>query len=118
MCFSQTHNLTENSITIDDIAHHVGMNHTSLCIAFKKVTKQTIVGYLTDIRIRVAKYLLKNDNSTIARCCYESGFNDVPYFNRTFKKRLGVSPSQYRSRICDLPSIGRKVYLSSYTEFK
>jgi len=89
----------QRPITIDDLAYHVGMNRTSLCIAFKKATKRTIIGYLTDLRIRVAKYLLKNENGTIADCCYKSGFNDVPHFNRIFKKRLGVSPSQYRSRI-------------------
>jgi AraC-like DNA-binding protein len=90
----------QRSITIDDIAYHVGMNRTSLCIAFKKVTKQTIIGgYLTDFRIRVAKYLLKNENGTIEDCCYKSGFNDVPHFNRIFKKKLGISPSQYRSGI-------------------
>lgn len=89
----------QRSITIDDIAHHVEMNRTSLCIEFKKVTKQTIIGYLTDFRIRVAMYLLKNENSTIARCCYKSGFNDVPHFNRTFKKRIGITPSQYKSKV-------------------
>jgi AraC-like DNA-binding protein len=86
----------QRSITINDLAQHVGMNRTSLCVEFKKATKQTIVEYLTDIRIRAAKYLLKNEKTTIANCCYKSGFNDVPHFNRTFKKKVGVSPNQYR----------------------
>jgi AraC-like DNA-binding protein len=34
----------------------------------------------------------------ISICCYESGFENLSYFNRVFKKQLGMSPSQFKKQ--------------------
>ena len=89
-------------ITIADIARHVGMNRTSFCIFFKRETGKSYVNYLNEYRIeRVCDYL-KRPEYSIAEICYLSGFNDVPYFNRVFKRIKGLSPRDYRH---SLPSI-------------
>lgn len=89
----------QRNICIDDIAQYMGMNRSSLCIAFKQATGQTIFGCLTQLRLKAACHLLENDNNSVAECCYKSGFNDVPHFNRVFKKNTGMSPSEYRKRV-------------------
>ena len=85
----------KRNITLDDIARHVGMNRTSFCLFFKKATGKTFVTYLNEYRIELACRLLKQRREPIAEICYQAGFNNVPYFNRVFKKAKGVSPSEY-----------------------
>ena len=85
----------KRNITLDDIARHVGMNRTSFCLFFKKATGKTFVIYLNEYRIEFACRLLKLRKKSIAEICYQAGFNNVPYFNRIFKKATGVSPSEY-----------------------
>jgi AraC-like DNA-binding protein len=83
-------------ITLLDIARHVGMNRASFCVFFKKATGKTFINYLNEYRIELACQLLKESKNNIADICYETGFNDIPYFNRTFKRLKKVSPTKYR----------------------
>ena len=85
----------KRDITLDDVARHVGMNRTSFCIFFKKVSGKTFVTYLNEYRLELACRLLKQQKVSVAEICYQVGFNNVPYFNRVFKKMKGVSPSEY-----------------------
>ena len=86
----------KRNITISDIARHVGMNRSSFCIFFKKITGKTFINYLNEYRIELACQLLKESKNNIADICYETGFNDMPYFNRVFKRLKKVSPTEYR----------------------
>jgi AraC-like DNA-binding protein len=57
------------------------------------------VEYLTEIRIKAAKQLLENpsiSSNTISKICELSGYNDIGYFSKIFKKKTGLSPSEYR----------------------
>jgi len=85
----------KRNITLADVARHVGMNRTSFCIFFKKATGKTFVTYLNEYRIELACQLLKQKKASVAEICYQTGFNNVPYFNRIFKKIKCVSPSKY-----------------------
>ncbi len=84
-----------NSITIDMIAEHVGMNRSSFCTFFKKATGQTYITYLNKLRVDRACTLLREGKNDIAKVCTMVGFNDVPYFNRCFKNNRGMSPKEY-----------------------
>lgn len=57
------------------------------------------VEYLTELRIKTAKQLLENpsiSSNTISNICELSGYNDIGYFSKIFKKKTGLSPSEYR----------------------
>lgn len=84
------------SPTLDDVAQHVGMNRSSLCSFYKRQTGQTVFSALTSLRIDYACNLLHQRELSIANVCYRCGFNDVPYFSRTFKRLVGLSPSAYQ----------------------
>lgn len=84
-----------STITIDMIANHVGMNRSSFCTFFKKMTGQTYITYLNKLRIDRACALLRDGQFNITDVCYMVGFNDVPYFNRCFKNNRGMSPKEY-----------------------
>lgn len=85
-------------ITIDMIATHMKMNRSIVCSTFKRHTGTTIISYLTKRRVREACDLLMSKKYTVAECCYKSGFNDVPHFNRVFRKMTGMTPNQFRKQ--------------------
>lgn len=93
-------------ITLDEISRHVGMNRSSFCIFFKKMTGKTFVTFLNDYRIGLACDLLEKHASNISQICYSCGFNDTPYFNRLFKRTTGLTPLGYASRHAEKPPIG------------
>jgi AraC-like DNA-binding protein/ligand-binding sensor protein len=78
--------------------------HTStfyFCKLFKRHTGVNFTEYLSSVRIEKAKNLLLNRELTISAIAYEVGFQSLTHFNRVFKKTLGESPTQYRSRLPD-----------------
>jgi YesN/AraC family two-component response regulator len=69
------------------------------CKMFKKVTGLHFTDYASRVRIESAKNLLLNPNLRISEIAYEAGFQSLTHFNRVFKKILGQSPTEYRSKL-------------------
>ncbi len=86
-------------VNLEELAHYIGMNRSSLCTFFREKTGKTIFGYLIELRITIAKQFLENEELSISQCCFKSGFNDIPYFNRVFKRIMGMSPKAYRASL-------------------
>lgn len=86
----------KRDISIEQIAAHIGMNRTSFCSFFKRQKNETFITYLNKYRMGIACYLLGNQELSISDVCYQSGYNDIPYFTRLFKKMQRMSPSEYR----------------------
>lgn len=85
-----------HDINIDSIARHIGMNRSSLCTFFRRQTGKTIIEAINARRMEVARNLLLRHDLTIQQVCFASGFKDVPYFFRFFKREEGLTPKQYR----------------------
>jgi len=84
---------------LDDIAAHMDMKPSSFCVFFKKLTGKTFVTYLNEYRMeRICKQLRETD-APVSEICYDNGFKNIPYFNRTFKRMMGVNPSEYRAEM-------------------
>ena len=83
-------------ISVPDLAAKVGLSHYYFIRAFKSETGFTPHEYILNTRIATAQYLLKNTKLTIKDICYQTGFSCESIFCSTFKRRLGISPSQYR----------------------
>jgi len=84
-------------MSLQDVASHVGMNRSAFCVFFKKATGETFVSYLNRLRIETACRLMVSEKCLVAEACYKSGFNDVHYFNRVFKRIKGLSPTAWVS---------------------
>lgn len=89
----------KEEIKLDDLAKKVSLSNHYLCKCFKKVTGRTIFEYIEQMRIQNSCYLLRATDLSIMEIALESGFNSVNFFNRTFKKIMGVTPKEYRQTI-------------------
>ena len=72
------------------------LSEAAFCRFFKKITRQTFVDVLTEFRVKHAAQMLSSTEKPIADICFESGFGNLSYFNKEFKKSLGQSPMQHR----------------------
>jgi AraC-like DNA-binding protein len=84
-------------ITITDIASLVNLSKEAFCRYFKKMTRLTFMEFLNHYRVNQAKRLLRLDLN-ITEVCYACGFEGLSYFNRTFKKYTGESPSLFKKK--------------------
>lgn len=83
-------------ISVEQLATKAGLSQYHFIRTFKKETGLTPHEYLINTRISTAKYLLKNSRLPVKDICFNTGFSCESVFCSTFKKRLGISPAQYR----------------------
>ncbi|MBR2473899.1 MAG: helix-turn-helix transcriptional regulator [Clostridia bacterium] len=65
---------------------------------FKHMTGKTPIEYLTEYRIQKAARKLRLTDMSVTDIAFSSGFSDLSYFIKTFKKIKGVSPGKYRAK--------------------
>lgn len=82
-------------ISLEEISGTVNMSPKYFCRFFQEMTHRTPIDYLNYYRIERACYQLLTTNHTITDVAYSSGFNDLSYFIKTFKKYKGTTPKQY-----------------------
>ena len=87
-----------NKINLDELGKLVNLNSRYLCTLFKQIIGQTLVEYLTDIRIEKAKRLLLYTSLSITDIALDIGFSNSQYFSRVFSRSEGMSPREYRKR--------------------
>ncbi len=85
-----------DNITLEDIAQVANLSPTAFCRYFKKIARKTFVDTLTEFRLKHACHLLSSSERAIADICFDSGFGNLSYFNKEFKKALGTTPLAYR----------------------
>lgn len=88
----------EQKITIEKIAQQVFMNPTYFCELFKNETGETVLDYVTRVRLYKAKELLLNTDDKIYEVIEKVGYVDKKHFNKLFKKFFGDSPSLFREK--------------------
>jgi len=97
--FFESGYLQKNGIpSIEDIADKMSISQRYLSDTLKKQTGKTTTEHLQLYLIEEAKNILLKPNRSISEVAYELGFEYPQYFSRLFKKKEGVSPSEYRER--------------------
>lgn len=82
-----------------DLAEHLGISVHRLSQLFSQGLETSFYAYVNSFRIEESMRLLQDPNQahlTLLAISMEVGFNSKSTFNRTFKKRTGVTPSIYR----------------------
>ncbi|MDP5140118.1 MAG: AraC family transcriptional regulator [Spirosomaceae bacterium] len=88
----------QQAIELATVADLANMTVQSFCRYFKKMTRMTFTDFVNEFRVKQACRLLMT-NKVIADICFESGFNNVSHFNKTFKNVIGESPRNYRKKL-------------------
>ena len=90
------HENYNHGLSLDEIASHIGVSKSTALNLFRRFLHTTPVAYLIGYRLQAASWLLKNTNKKVKTIAYESGFRNVDYFCRLFKRRYHLTPSEYR----------------------
>ncbi len=89
-------NYNNPSVCLHTVAEHVCLSPNHFSTVFSQECGNTFIEYLTDIRLTMAKKLLKTTQKRSTDIAYEIGFSDPHYFSYIFKKHTGMSPREYR----------------------
>jgi len=86
-------------ITLKDAAREAGLSRCHFCRLFRRETGVTFLSYLLSFRVRRAKALLADRYLRVTEVAYAAGFGDLSHFDRTFRRVVGRSPSEYRASL-------------------
>lgn len=84
--------------TLKEVAAAVNVSASRLAHLFKDQTGLTILEWRDEKRMMTAAQLLRGSRTPISAIAEKVGYVDAPYFSRTFKRLIGCTPKQYRSR--------------------
>ncbi|OIQ23057.1 AraC family transcriptional regulator [Lacinutrix sp. MedPE-SW] len=92
-------NIQEKGIpTIEVLANKLAVSQRYLSDTLKKETGKTTTEHIQLFIIDEAKNILLEPNKSISEIAYELGFEYPQYFSRLFKKKEGISPTEYREK--------------------
>ncbi len=87
-------------LSLVDMAESVMYSPPYFCKIFKELTGEGFVKYLTEVRLREANKLLEFSDLKINDIAFRIGYNNPNYFLRVYKKKYGITPSEYRAKVC------------------
>jgi AraC-like DNA-binding protein len=83
----------KDELSVDQLASMANLSRFHFSRLFKELSGHTVTEYITMTRLGKADYLLRHSPLTVSEVAAATGFNDIYYFSRTFKKHKKVSPS-------------------------
>lgn len=84
------------TVTLADAAREIGTSRSTFCVRFKQLLGTTFVDYVNGVRIQRACSLLSRTPLSITEVANAVGFSDLAYFNRQFRRRMDMSPTEWR----------------------
>ncbi|WP_336773055.1 response regulator [Paenibacillus sp. MMO-58] len=88
-----------NDLSLAILAEAVYLNPSYLSNLYKTITGRNISDYITELRVERAKKLLEESHAKVQDIALAVGFDTAGYFTRFFKRHVGVTPQEYRSRL-------------------
>lgn len=110
--FGFLHEHLTEELLLPQVASECNMSPESFSRFFKKTTGKTFIGFLTELRISNACWLLQQSDMTITEICYDCGFTNLSNFNRRFRKFKMLTPSEYR-KASRIGSVAKNEVLSA-----
>ena len=85
----------QRKIELEKVAEIANLHPSAFCRYFREKTGKSLSEFISDMRISYACRLVLENKMSITQICFESGFNNISNFNRTFKRQTGFNPTQY-----------------------
>ena len=92
------------AITLETLANRCMLTPNHFCRTFKAYTGKTPIEYVNFVRIQNVLCEIKLGEKNITRIATDSGFNDISYFCKVFKKEMGISAKKYAKNIKEAES--------------
>ncbi len=86
-------------ITVKDICYRFALSRSSLQALFRNNLGTTPKKYISDLKFFKSKQLIKESSYSISEIARICGFSSIHYFSRDFKKRYGITPTEYARSI-------------------
>lgn len=86
-------------ITLEELSSVSGLSPKYLCRTFKEYTSKPIIKYINDLRVENACFEMSVNKKNVTQAAFDSGFNNLSYFCKTFKNLKGVTPTEYMKRV-------------------
>jgi len=84
------------TLTLSEVAGAIYLSPNYFSTIFKEITGNNFISYLNDVRIDEGKRLLSETALPLKQIVKQAGFEDYNYFNKVFKKAVGLPPGTYR----------------------
>lgn len=84
------------TLTVDDICSAIHMSKYHFCRRFKESIGLTVMEYILQTRLTLAKNMLVKESTSITHISEACGFSNISYFCRVFKEDTGMTPLEYR----------------------
>jgi AraC-like DNA-binding protein/mannose-6-phosphate isomerase-like protein (cupin superfamily) len=88
----------QRKIELETVADIANLHPAAFCRFFKEKTGKSLSEYVNDMRIGYACRLIIDGKLSVSQISYESGFNNLSNFNRTFKRHTKMTPTDYFQR--------------------
>ena len=88
----------KRGISLEDVANHVNISTYYLSKIFKKEMGVNFITYVTDRKMDMAKEMLVNTDIPVLNIALDLAYNEANYFSKAFKKKTGLTPSEYREK--------------------
>lgn len=85
------------SLSLNEISKLVGVHPVYLAHSFRQYYRCSIGEYIRQLRIEYASHQLLVSKNTLLEISYNAGFSDQSHFSRIFKRRMGVTPTEFRA---------------------
>jgi transcriptional regulator GlxA family with amidase domain len=92
-------NNMSKTVPMSELAQQFSMSLRNFTRRFKEATGKTPLHYIQDIRISTASDLLQSSNLSIGDIASKVGYNDPSHFTQLFRKKLQLSPREYRTTV-------------------
>lgn len=86
----------KSGIGLDEAAEYASMSSCYFSKFFKKITGMNFITYVTDRKIEAAQKMLVDTDMPVINIAYELSYSETNYFSKAFKKKVGVTPTEYR----------------------
>lgn len=86
----------KDDIRLQVLADLANMTPTAFSRFFKLRTAKSISEYIIDVRLGHAARMLADSTMAVVEICYRCGFNNISNFNRIFKRKKGLTPTEFR----------------------
>ncbi|WP_020607003.1 substrate-binding domain-containing protein [Spirosoma spitsbergense] len=89
-------NLTDPAFGVEKLSRDMGLSRVQLYRKVQALLNMNVMDYLSDIRLKRAKFLLRETSKSMADIAVETGFNSPAYFTTFFKQHTRKTPTEYR----------------------